>query len=157
GEVIEGIAAVNEAAITGESAPVIRESGGDRSAVTGNTRVVSDWLLVRIGSDPGESTLDRMIALVVFFFKQKTAYEIASIGVWEYRDHQHSLHWDAQLKAMAGIPPEQPGLDVHEVLARVHPDDRGKLIRALGETLAGEGDGEFQLDYRIYDTRIDDF
>ncbi|HCA63846.1 MAG TPA: hypothetical protein DEP73_06880, partial [Pseudomonas sp.] len=76
---------------------------------------------------------------------------------WEYRDHQHSLHWDAQLKAMAGIPPEQPGLDVHEVLARVHPDDRGKLIRALGETLAGEGDGEFQLDYRIYDTRIDDF
>ena len=85
------------------------------------------------------------------------ANEIASIGVWEYRDHQHSLHWDAQLKAMAGIPPEQPGLDVHEVLARVHPDDRGKLIRALGETLAGEGDGEFQLDYRIYDTRIDDF
>jgi K+-transporting ATPase ATPase B chain len=64
GEVIEGIAAVNEAAITGESAPVIRESGGDRSAVTGNTRLVSDWLLVRISSNPGESTLDRMIALV---------------------------------------------------------------------------------------------
>ncbi|WP_441346735.1 P-type ATPase, partial [Pseudomonas sp. GW456-L12] len=64
GEVIEGIAAVNEAAITGESAPVIRESGGDRSAVTGNTRLVSDWLLVRITSNPGESTLDRMIALV---------------------------------------------------------------------------------------------
>ena len=64
GEVIEGVAAVNEAAITGESAPVIRESGGDRSAVTGNTQVVSDWLLVRIGANPGESTLDRMIALV---------------------------------------------------------------------------------------------
>lgn len=77
GEVLEGIAAVNEAAITGESAPVIRESGGDRSAVTGNTRLVSDWLLIRITSNPGESTLDRMIALVVFFFKQKTAYEIA--------------------------------------------------------------------------------
>jgi len=63
GEVIEGIAAVNEAAITGESAPVIRESGGDRSAVTGNTRLVSDWLLVQISSNPGESTLDRMISL----------------------------------------------------------------------------------------------
>lgn len=62
GEVIQGIAAVNEAAITGESAPVIRESGGDRSAVTGNTRVVSDWLLVKITANPGESTLDRMIA-----------------------------------------------------------------------------------------------
>jgi len=77
GEVIEGIAAVNEAAITGESAPVIRESGGDRSAVTGNTRVVSDWLLVRIGSDPGESTLDRMIALVEGARRQKTPNEIA--------------------------------------------------------------------------------
>ncbi|MEL7559190.1 potassium-transporting ATPase subunit KdpB [Stutzerimonas chloritidismutans] len=77
GEVIEGIAAVNEAAITGESAPVIRESGGDRSAVTGNTRVVSDWLLVRISSDPGESTLDRMIALVESAKRQKTPNEVA--------------------------------------------------------------------------------
>ena len=76
-EVIEGIAAVNEAAITGESAPVIRESGGDRSAVTGNTRVVSDWLLVRISSDPGESTLDRMIALVEGAKRQKTPNEVA--------------------------------------------------------------------------------
>jgi len=72
GEVIEGIAAVNEAAITGESAPVIRESGGDRSAVTGNTRLVSDWLLVQITSNPGESTLDRMIALVEGAKRQKT-------------------------------------------------------------------------------------
>lgn len=77
GEVIEGIAAVNEAAITGESAPVIRESGGDRSAVTGNTCVVSDWLLVRISSDPGESTLDRMIALVEGAKRQKTPNEVA--------------------------------------------------------------------------------
>ncbi|RMO85441.1 Potassium-transporting ATPase B chain [Pseudomonas syringae pv. philadelphi] len=77
GEVIEGIAAVNEAAITGESAPVIRESGGDRSAVTGNTRLVSDWLLIRISSNPGESTLDRMIALVEGAKRQKTPNEVA--------------------------------------------------------------------------------
>jgi len=77
GEVIEGIAAVNEAAITGESAPVIRESGGDRSAVTGNTGVVSDWLLVQITADPGESTLDRMIALVEGAKRQKTPNEVA--------------------------------------------------------------------------------
>ena len=77
GEVIEGIAAVNEAAITGESAPVIRESGGDRSAVTGNTRLVSDWLLVRITANPGESTLDRMIALVEGAKRQKTPNEVA--------------------------------------------------------------------------------
>ena len=77
GEVIQGIAAVNEAAITGESAPVIRESGGDRSAVTGNTQVVSDWLIVRITADPGESTLDRMIALVEGAKRQKTPNEVA--------------------------------------------------------------------------------
>ncbi len=77
GEVLEGIAAVNEAAITGESAPAIRESGGDRSAVTGNTRLVSDWLLIRITSNPGESTLDRMIALVEGAKRQKTPNEIA--------------------------------------------------------------------------------
>ncbi|MCU1716954.1 potassium-transporting ATPase subunit KdpB [Pseudomonas sp. 5P_3.1_Bac2] len=77
GEVIEGIAAVNEAAITGESAPVIRESGGDRSAVTGGTLVVSDWLLVQITANPGESTLDRMIALVEGAKRQKTPNEVA--------------------------------------------------------------------------------
>ncbi|MFP3514832.1 potassium-transporting ATPase subunit KdpB [Pseudomonas sp. SIMBA_077] len=77
GEVIEGIGAVNEAAITGESAPVIRESGGDRSAVTGNTRLISDWLLVRISTDPGDSTLDRMIALVEGAKRQKTPNEVA--------------------------------------------------------------------------------
>ena len=64
GEVIEGIASVDESAITGESAPVIRESGGDRSAVTGGTRVLSDEIVVRITSKPGETFLDRMIALV---------------------------------------------------------------------------------------------
>ncbi len=77
GEVIEGIASVDESAITGESAPVIRESGGDRSSVTGGTRVLSDWLLVRIAADPGESFLDRMIGLVEGAKRQKTPNEIA--------------------------------------------------------------------------------
>ena len=77
GEVIEGIASVNESAITGESAPVIRESGGDRSAVTGGTQVISDWLIVRITSNPGETFLDRMIALVEGAKRQKTPNEFA--------------------------------------------------------------------------------
>ena len=77
GEVIEGIASVNEAAITGESAPVIRESGGDRSAVTGGTQVLSDWIRVRITSAPGSTFLDRMIRLVEGAERQKTPNEIA--------------------------------------------------------------------------------
>jgi K+-transporting ATPase ATPase B chain len=77
GEVVEGVATVNESAITGESAPVIRESGGDRSAVTGGTLVLSDWLLIRISANPGESFLDRMIAMVEGAKRQKTPNEIA--------------------------------------------------------------------------------
>src|ERR1700720_162713 len=77
GDVIEGIASVNESAITGESAPVIRESGGDRSAVTGGTRVLSDWLILRITANPGETFLDRMIAMVEGAERQKTPNEIA--------------------------------------------------------------------------------
>jgi K+-transporting ATPase ATPase B chain len=77
GEIIEGIASVNEAAITGESAPVIRESGGDRSAVTGGTTVVSDWIKVRITSAPGSTFLDRMIAMVEGAERRKTPNEIA--------------------------------------------------------------------------------
>ncbi|HEX7487795.1 MAG TPA: potassium-transporting ATPase subunit KdpB, partial [Anaeromyxobacteraceae bacterium] len=77
GEIIEGIASVDESAITGESAPVIRESGGDRSAVTGGTKVLSDRVVVRIGANPGESFLDRMIALVEGASRQKTPNEIA--------------------------------------------------------------------------------
>ncbi len=77
GEVIEGVASVDESAITGESAPVIRESGGDRSAVTGGTRVLSDWLVVRITANPGEAFLDRMIAMVEGAKRQKTPNEIA--------------------------------------------------------------------------------
>jgi K+-transporting ATPase ATPase B chain len=77
GEIIDGVASVNEAAITGESAPVIRESGGDRSAVTGGTTVVSDWIKVRVTSGPGSSFLDRMIAMVEGADRRKTPNEIA--------------------------------------------------------------------------------
>jgi K+-transporting ATPase ATPase B chain len=77
GEIIEGVASVDESAITGESAPVIRESGGDRSAVTGGTRVLSDQIKIRITSNPGETFLDRMIALVEGAERQKTPNEIA--------------------------------------------------------------------------------
>ena len=77
GDVIEGVASVNEAAITGESAPVIRESGGDRSAVTGGTTVISDWIKVKITAAYGHTFLDRMIALVEGAERQKTPNEIA--------------------------------------------------------------------------------
>ncbi len=77
GDVIEGIASVDESAITGESAPVIRESGGDRSAVTGGTKVISDRIIIRVTSEPGNSFLDRMIALVEGAKRQKTPNEIA--------------------------------------------------------------------------------
>jgi K+-transporting ATPase ATPase B chain len=79
GEVIEGVASVDESAVTGESAPVIRESGGDRSAVTGGTKVLSDYLVIRITANPGETFLDRMIALVEGAKRQKTPNEIALI------------------------------------------------------------------------------
>ncbi len=77
GEIVDGVASVDESAITGESAPVIREAGGDRSAVTGGTRVLSDWIKVKITSNPGETFLDRMIALVEGAERQKTPNEIA--------------------------------------------------------------------------------
>lgn len=77
GEVIEGAASVDESAITGESAPVIREAGGDRSAVTGGTKVLSDWIVVRITNEPGESFLDKMIAMVEGAARKKTPNEIA--------------------------------------------------------------------------------
>ena len=77
GEVVEGVASVNESAITGESAPVIRESGGDRSAVTGGTQVLSDWLVVKITANPGETFLDKMISMVEGAKRQKTPNEIS--------------------------------------------------------------------------------
>jgi K+-transporting ATPase ATPase B chain len=77
GEAVVGVAMVDESAITGESAPVVRESGGDRSAVTGGTKVISDWLVIKVSSDPGESFLDRMISMVEGAKRQKTPNEIA--------------------------------------------------------------------------------
>ena len=77
GEIIDGVASVNESAITGESAPVIREAGGDRSAVTGGTQVLSDWIVVRVTAAPGQTFIDRMIALVEGAKRQKTPNEIA--------------------------------------------------------------------------------
>lgn len=77
GEIVEGVASVDESAVTGESAPVIRESGGDRSAVTGGTRVLSDWLVIQVSTNPGEGFLDRMIGLIEGAKRQKTPNEIA--------------------------------------------------------------------------------
>lgn len=77
GDVIDGVSLVDESAVTGESAPVIRESGGDRSAVTGGTKVLSDWIIVRVSANPGESFLDRMISLVEGAIRNKTPNEIA--------------------------------------------------------------------------------
>ena len=77
GEVVRGIASVNESAITGESAPVVRESGGDFSSVTGGTTVLSDWIVVRVESDPGDSFIDRMIAMVEGAARKRTPNEVA--------------------------------------------------------------------------------
>ena len=77
GEIVYGIASVDESAVTGESAPVVREAGGDRSAVTGGTRLLSDWLIVRVSTDPGQGFLDQMISLVEGAKRQKTPNEIA--------------------------------------------------------------------------------
>src|SRR5438309_2511024 len=107
GEVINGIASVDESAITGESAPVIRESGGDRSAVTGGTKVLSDRILLRITVDPGESFLDRMIGLVEGASRQKTPNEIAYAHPPGRADHRVPLrlrHAGAD-GALFGHPP----------------------------------------------------
>ena len=95
GEVIAGVASVDESAITGESAPVIRESGGDRSSVTGGTRVLSDWLIVRVTANPGESFLDRMIGLVEGAKRQKTP-ERNRAGHSAVRVHDHFSAWRAR-------------------------------------------------------------
>jgi len=85
------------------------------------------------------------------------ANEIAAIGVWEYDLETNSLHWDAQLKALAGIAPSEPALSVDEFLARVHADDRQTLLHAFRNAFDGVGGGELNLEYRVYDERNDQF
>ena len=147
GEIIEGIASVDEAAITGESAPVIREAGGDRSGVTGGTRVISDRIVVQIVAAPGETFLDRMIALVEGAVRQKTPNEIALtlalsaltlafvivvIPLWP-------MAWNAE-QYMAGYvgisePLKSLGTDVPTLVALLVcliPTTIGALLAAIG-------------------------
>jgi len=140
GEVIEGIASVDESAITGESAPVIRESGGDRNAVTGGTRVISDRIIVRITSDPGKTFLDRMIALVEGAKRQKTPNEIALTILLSGLSIIFLLavvtmpaYFGYNLKA-SGIPPDQNiSLTVLiALLVCLIPTTIGGLLSAIG-------------------------
>ena len=132
GEVIEGIASVNEAAVTGESAPVIRESGGDRSAVTGGTLVVSDWIVVRITAGSGGTFLDRMIALVEGASRQKTPNEIA-LDILLAGMTIIFLIAVATLMGFAswnGTPPSVPVLAA--LLVTLIPTTIGGLLSAIG-------------------------
>ena len=153
GDVVEGIASVDESAVTGESAPVIRESGGDRSAVTGGTRVLSDWMIVKVTANPGETFLDRMIAMVEGARRRKTPNEIAlTILLAGDDDHLPDRLCDAAAlldlrrgecrEGRAGHgdgPRRTPGLP--------HPDhDRGPALgdryRGHGPPAAGERHGD---------------
>jgi K+-transporting ATPase ATPase B chain len=132
GEIVQGIASVNEAAVTGESAPVIRESGGDRSAVTGGTLVVSDWIVVRITAAPGSTFLDRMIALVEGAARQKTPNEIA-LDILLAGMTIIFLIAVASLVGLAswnGAPPSVPVLAA--LLVTLIPTTIGGLLSAIG-------------------------
>lgn len=131
GEVIEGIASVDESAITGESAPVTREAGGDFSSVTGGTTVVSDWLKIKIVAEPGKSFLDKMISMVEGASRQKTPNEIAlnggvSSGSYNYGNSNPELEKRIQ-KDLDEFLEEHPGLKAEEV-----PSD---LLTASGSGL----------------------
>lgn len=132
GEVVEGIASVNEAAVTGESAPVIRESGGDRSAVTGGTLVVSDWIVVRITAAPGSTFMDRMIALVEGAARQKTPNEIALDILLAGMTiiFLIAVATVAGLASFNGTPPSVPVLAA--LLVTLIPTTIGGLLSAIG-------------------------
>jgi K+-transporting ATPase ATPase B chain len=132
GEVIEGIASVNEAAVTGESAPVIRESGGDRSAVTGGTLVVSDWIVVRVTAAAGGTFLDRMIALVEGASRQKTPNEIA-LDILLAGMTIIFLIAVATLVGLAGWNGQPPSVAVlTALLVTLIPTTIGGLLSAIG-------------------------
>ncbi|WP_458094511.1 potassium-transporting ATPase subunit KdpB [Roseomonas sp. WA12] len=132
GEVVEGIASVNEAAVTGESAPVIRESGGDRSAVTGGTTVVSDWIAVRITAAPGSTFIDRMIALVEGASRQKTPNEIA-LDILLAGMTIIFLIAVASLVGIASWNGQPPGVPVlAALLITLIPTTIGGLLSAIG-------------------------
>ena len=130
GDVIEGVASVNEAAITGESAPVIRESGGDRSAVTGGTTVISDWIKVKITAAHGQTFLDRMIALVEGAERQKTPNEIALNILLAGPDHHLRLcgRHHSQLRGLCRRPHVGAGAGG----AVRHPDPHHHRRAAVG-------------------------
>ncbi|MDW8399536.1 MAG: potassium-transporting ATPase subunit KdpB [Acetobacteraceae bacterium] len=132
GEVIAGIARVNEAAVTGESAPVIRESGGDRSAVTGGTLVVSDWLVVRVTAAPGNSFMDRMITLVEGASRQKTPNEIALDILLAGMTiiFLLAVATVVGLASFHGTPPSMPVLAA--LLVTLIPTTIGGLLSAIG-------------------------
>ena len=147
GEILEGVASVDESAITGESAPVIREAGGDRSGVTGGTRVLSDRIVVEITADPGQSFLDRMIALVEGAIRQRTPNEIAvslvlaaftlifllvTVTLWPM-----SLNAELYIKDYLGVPGQVPslGTDIPTLVALLVcliPTTIGALLSAIG-------------------------
>ena len=141
GEVVEGIASVDESAITGESAPVIRESGGDRSAVTGGTQVISDSIVVRITAEQGKTFVDRMIGLVENATRQKTPGEIAllillsafsiiflaAVGtLWFFSDYSVKQSGSRRLHHDGGalLPPRLPHPDDHRRAALRHRDQQ---------------------------------
>ena len=132
GDIIEGVASVDESAITGESAPVIRESGGDRSAVTGGTKVLSDRIVVRITAKPGESFIDRMIALVEGASRQKTPNEIA-LNILLAALTIIFLLAVATLQPLAAYSGgEQPVIVLVALLVCLIPTTIGALLSAIG-------------------------
>ena len=133
GDVVEGVASVDESAITGESAPVIRESGGDRSSVTGGTKVLSDRIVVQITAKPGESFIDRMIALVEGASRQKTPNEIA-LNILLASLTIVFLAGDRDAAAVRGRTPgaEQSVLVLVALLVCLIPTTIGALLSAIG-------------------------